>query len=128
MNKSTKYFTRNPRSLGKYTIEDVYFLYFGHAWFENNTFCDKSDFHLTAAQWAAADDSWLVLRSAVFAYARERSKLQHGGQPPAWWWRLEAPEPRDRTVSIAEQLEKLGIDAIQVNEGTYQPQTASNNN
>ena len=60
----------------------------------------------------SARAAWGELRDRVEAALAERQRSCHGEYPllrPWAWWEFSALEPRDYSVSEAEQLDRLGL-------------------
>jgi|GEM_PF-6813709 len=57
------------------------------------------------------ETAWPDLRAAALERCRELRDAGCGScLLPKMWWRLEAPEPRDESLSEADQLKRLKID------------------
>lgn len=99
----TKRTRRSPRRrTGNYSHDHVLCLYFGRDFFR--AFGDES------RPLEAMRKAWPVLREKVFQLAHERRKQNpHSRIMPAGWWLFESSEERDKSITEAEQLSRLGI-------------------
>ena len=79
--------------------------YFGHDWFGGfgRVVTPEIEAEMRA--------SWPLLREKVFAYARERSIRRGTNKLPAFWWIYDAPQARNKNITEAVQLERMGLDA-----------------
>jgi len=96
---------RKPKEMKGYSRGHLLHLFFGHDFFGGGFGREHNP-----AIMAEMLSAWPVLREQVFQLAHERSVLRGFFQMPAGWWLFESPEPRDDSVTEAEQLLRMKND------------------
>jgi len=81
-----------------------------HYFFGHDFFGEGFGREVTPEIEAEMKETWPLLRDKVFKLARERVSQRGFVSLPAYWWLYESPEPRNKDITEAEQLKKMGYD------------------